>query len=291
MEFEITHRTAYTYPARAAEAYGEARLTPPDTPAQSILWRGLEIEPSTKTSPYTDYFGNPTEFFALPFRHTSLTVTLTLGVRTREVDPPQEHLDLGIQDVRQIFASNLTDFFDYTQPTNATCHTRESAHWSDKYLRGSLRVGDALQTLNRELHAYLTYQPGSTDNSTPLSKVWSQRRGVCQDYAHLMLSILRAGGLPARYVCGYIDAAPHPERTRRGKAMRLVGAIATHAWVEVLLPGKRSIALDPTNNCVVGEQHVAVSFGRDSRDAAPLRGTFKGSGGQKIKVEVRVKRL
>jgi transglutaminase-like putative cysteine protease len=98
-----------------------------------------------------------------------------------------------------------------------------------------------------------------------------------------MISVLRTSGLPARYVCGYIE-------TDGEKDGRLVGAVATHAWVEALVPGMEWVALDPTNNQWCGERHVAVSFGRDFADATPLRGTFKGSGGQKMSVKVRMRR-
>ncbi len=99
-----------------------------------------------------------------------------------------------------------------------------------------------------------------------------------------MLSVLRTAGLPARYVCGYIETTPRPG------ARRLVGAVATHAWVEVLAPGMEWVALDPTNNQWCGEQHIAVSFGRDFSDATPVRGTFKGSGGQRMSIKVQMKR-
>jgi len=103
-----------------------------------------------------------------------------------------------------------------------------------------------------------------------------------------MLSVLRTAGLPSRYVCGYIETAPPPSESG---AKRLVGSIATHAWVETYIPGQTWVALDPTNNRWCGEQHIAVSFGRDARDAAPIRGTFKGGGKQTLKVRVKVKRL
>ena len=122
------------------------------------------------------------------------------------------------------------------------------------------------------------------DNSTPLSTVWKTRPGVCQDFAHIGLSVLRTAGLPARYVCGYIEA------DSPGAGRRLKGAVATHAWIEVLVPGMTWVALDPTNRQWVDERYVSVSYGLDYRDAAPLRGTFKGSGGQKMSVQVHMKR-
>jgi transglutaminase-like putative cysteine protease len=143
---------------------------------------------------------------------------------------------------------------------------------------------DALGALNGAIHRGFRYVPGSTENWTPLARIWKARSGVCQDFAHLMISVLRTSGLPARYVCGYIETDP-PKGGRR-----LVGSVATHAWVEVLVPGMEWVALDPTNDQWCGERHVAVSFGRDFADATPLRGMFKGSGGQQMTVKVVMKR-
>jgi transglutaminase-like putative cysteine protease len=143
--------------------------------------------------------------------------------------------------------------------------------------------------LNHAVYKYFTYESGSTENSTPIEVVWKQRRGVCQDFAHVMLSILRTAGIPARYVCGYIETdppTPRPGEPRR----RLIGAVATHAWVEVLLPGLAWVGLDPTNDKYCDDRHVAMSYGRDYSDATPIRGTFKGTGRQKLKVRIVMRR-
>ncbi len=290
MEFTITHVTAYAYTQPAAEAYGEARLSPPELPTQHIVQRALVIEPETRTSTYVDAWGNTVEFFSLPYRHTSLVVTNQLQVNTVVPYFPAEALDLSLQEARQLFASRLADIFDYLQHTPATGPTRESVQWARQHLKGRNTLRAGLESLNGAIYRHFKYSPGSTDNSTPLPAIWKQREGVCQDFAHIALSILRVAGLPARYVCGYIESeAPQPPAGQMPRR-NLVGAIATHAWVEILLPGMRWIAMDPTNNCWCGEQHVAVSFGRDFNDASPLRGTFKGAGGQKLSVRVKVKR-
>jgi len=126
--------------------------------------------------------------------------------------------------------------------------------------------------------------PGVTDVSTPISDVVKHRRGVCQDFANLMLAILRSNGLPARYVSGYIEAFD-PE-----SGDEMTGAAASHAWVEVYLPGGTWWGLDPTNNQVVGERHIVVAVGRDYHDVAPMRGTYKGANDQKLKVIVSLER-
>lgn len=288
MQFKITHVTHYRYGHSAAEAYGEARLTPPNSPNQTVISRHFEIDPATKTSSYTDHHTNAVEFYSLPFRHQSLTVSSRLLVQTRKPELPLASLELTIGEARQIFTSALTDVFDYLQPTDIVHIGRDALEWSKRYLSDHASLGEALPRLNEAIHDSFAYTKGATDNSTPLALIWKHRKGVCQDFTHVALSILRTAGLPARYVCGYIEAAP-PRRSESGR--KLIGAAATHAWVEVLVPGMQWVALDPTNRKWTDDRYVSVSFGRDARDAAPLRGTFKGSGGQKMTTKVLMERL
>ncbi len=289
MEFEITHVTSYAYEHPAAEAYLETRLTPPNSPNQTVLQRTLTIEPATPTSAYTDYFGNGTEFFSLPWRHRALEVKNELLVRTHPKAVSDAGLAVAIDEARQIFASAPELNYDYLQATNSVGRHREAHQWARKYLVGSSLLADALPRLNHAVYEYFTYESGSTENSTPIEVVWKQRRGVCQDFTHIMLSILRTAGLPARYVCGYIETDPPMPRTGESRR-RLVGSIATHAWVEVLLPGLTWVGLDPTNDKYCDDRHVAVSHGRDYSDATPIRGTFKGAGRQKMKVRIVMRR-
>ncbi len=288
MEFEITHVTHYKYGHAAAEAYGEARLTPPSLPSQTVLSHRIVIDPEVKTSGYVDHFGNWVDFFSLPFRHKQLFVSNQCVVRTQAVPPPTSSLELSVQEARQILGSVMTDIFVYLQATPAVQNTRESVQWAKKYLPGNAPLGESLQKLNEAIHTEFKYQPGATENSTPLATIWKNKAGVCQDFAHIGLSILRTAGLPARYVCGYIETDPviGPD----GKPKRMVGAVATHAWIEVLVPGMSWVAIDPTNRQWINERYVSVSFGRDYSDATPIRGTFKGSGGKGMKVRVIMKR-
>ena len=288
MEFEITHVTHYKYGHTAAEAYGEARLTPPNLPSQTVLSHRLVIDPEVQTYGYTDHFGNHVDFFSLPFRHKQLAVSNQAVVRTHPAPPPASSLETTVQEARQILGSALTDIFDYLQMTPAVSPARESVQWAKKFLPGHAPLGEALQRLNEALHDEFEYKSGATENSTPLASIWKSKMGVCQDFAHVGLSILRTAGLPARYVCGYIET--EGQRTASTSGTRLVGSVATHAWIEVLVPGMTWVALDPTNRQWVNERYVAVSFGRDQRDATPIRGTFKGSGGQGMKVRVFMKR-
>ncbi|MGH8047465.1 MAG: transglutaminase family protein [Chthoniobacterales bacterium] len=286
MRFEIIHSTDYRYHGSAIEAYLEARLTPPETATQHIIEHTIEIAPDLPMTHYTDTFGNPVAFFSHTLRHDRLSIRNRLLVETRAPTLPDEALDLPIAEARQLFSSVLLDFFDYLQPTQNVPVGAHATDWAHQYLRPGVSLREGFESLNSAIYNTFAYRPGSTDNSTPLPEVWKSKRGVCQDFAHVMLSVLRTAGLPARYVCGYIET----DAPRSATGRRLVGAVATHAWVEALVPGLEWVALDPTNNRWCAEQHVAVSFGRDNRDAAPVRGTFKGGGGQVMKIRVNMKR-
>ncbi len=295
MEFEISHITDYSYQNAAAEAYLEARLTPPDLPSQTVRSRKLIVEPAVKLSGYIDYFGNAVDFFSLPYRHRSLVITSRVEIQTHDAPRPEAALEVSINEARQILSSAPAEIFDYLQPTETvTNFSRDALGWGKRYLAGNCPLGEALEALNLAVYQQFAYASGSTNNSTPLAQVWAQKKGVCQDFTHIMLSVLRTARLPARYVCGYIAAVAPPRAAANntiGRAGRtLVGAIATHAWVEVLVPGMSWVALDPTNKQWCGERHITVSRGRDFRDATPVRGTFKGTGKQSMKVKVFVKR-
>jgi transglutaminase-like putative cysteine protease len=288
MDFEINHITHYKYGHPAAEAYGEARLTPPELPTQTVLSHRLVVEPEVPMSAYDDHFGNRVQFFSLPFRHKSLVIRNELVVRTQPAEMPASSLELTVQEARQILGSALTDIFEFLQPTPVVEVGREAVQWARKFLPGHRALGEALADLNEAIFTEFKYKPGATENSTPLATVWKNKAGVCQDFAHIGLSILRTAGLPARYVCGYIET--DPPRRPDGTVERMVGAVATHAWIEVLVPGMTWVAFDPTNRQWVNERYVTMSYGCDYRDATPLRGTFKGSGGQQMKARVFMKR-
>ncbi len=289
MDFQISHITEYDYEHPAAEAYLEARLHVPSHPWQEVHEQKILIDPVTPTSGFVDYFGNRVEFFSLPFRHISLRLENQLRVTTAPRTFPSVVLDIPVQECRQIFSSVLTEVFDYLQPTRSVPLGRESTQWAKRYLRGDKSIGESLHELNKAIFEHFLYKSGTTTNSTPLATIWKHQRGVCQDFAHVMLSILRTAGLPARYVCGYIETDPPRDAAGKPKR-RLIGAVATHAWVEVLLPGMTWYPLDPTNNQISGERHVTIAYGRDFSDATPVRGTFKGTGRQRMRVKVFMKR-
>jgi len=288
MVFNIAHTTGYVYADTAMEAYLEVRLTPPVRPEQEVLRHRIEFQPAAEASDYIDYFGNRTTFYSMTLRHRQLKVTNRMTVRTLPRVLPEGGLALTVAEARQILKSG-TGVFDYLQPSEAIPIAGESIAWAKEILCESRPMGKALDELNKTIYREFKYRSGSTEIETPLSLIWKKREGVCQDFAHVMISVLRAARIPCRYVCGYIESEPavSVDPTRK----RLVGSLATHAWVEVLVPGMTWVALDPTNNQWCGEQHVTIAVGRDFLDAAPVRGTFKGSASQKLKVHVSMQRI
>lgn len=285
MRFEINHTTDYRYEQPASEAYVEARLTPVSRPGLQVLSHEVVFDPGAPVSVYEDYFGNLTSFYSMVKRHERLRVVNRMVVETSEVERPAAALELTVGEARQIFSSMTTDVFDYLRPSVAVTTGGEATTWARQWLPSDVVLGEGLAALNEAIFCGFKYVPGVTDNWTPLDTIWKKKKGVCQDFAHVMIAVLRTSGLPARYVCGYIETDPPADGSS------LVGAVATHAWVEVMLPGGRWSALDPTNRQWSGKRHVALSFGRDFADATPVRGTFKGSGGQRMSVKVRMKRI
>jgi transglutaminase-like putative cysteine protease len=141
------------------------------------------------------------------------------------------------------------------------------------------------RNLMERIYRDFDYTPGATQTTTPIGEVLETRKGVCQDFAHLMIAALRSAGLPARYVSGYLETVPPPGKKK------LQGADASHAWVEVWTPAFGWIAFDPTNNKLAGDRHIKIAHGRDYFDVQPLRGMFVGSGTQTLQVGVDVERI
>lgn len=285
MKFRVVHQTEYIYSEPASESFAELRICPKDTEWQKVYRRGLELSPSVKVDQYEDYFGNIVEFFSIPFRHHRLNIKAWAEVETLSFLPPEASLCVSVAEARQIFNTQMLELFEFLQPCHHVPLHAVLAPLQKHFIRPQDTLKEALLEVNSWIFRQFKYVPGATEISTPLEEVILKRQGVCQDFAHLMLSILRTYGLPCRYVSGYIEAYD-PTITDPS----LIGATASHAWIEVFLPGGIWWGLDPTNNQVVGERHVRVAVGRDYRDVAPLRGTYKGAQNQKLQVMVSVKR-
>lgn len=267
--YEITHRTEYRYSDVVTSSYGRGFLTPRDSARQRCLFYELVIEPEPEDSSTSrDGYGNISSYFHVIEKHQRLVVTSRSIV---EVDPPAPDLYQGPaarapwENARPVGAVGAlaTEFTLDLQPPEITDEVR--AYAAPSFVAGRPLI-EVLRDLTSRIYSDFTYRSGSTTVSTQVSEVLAAREGVCQDFARLAIACLRANGLAASYVSGYLATDPPPGKER------MVGVDATHAWASVWTPQNVWLGLDPTNNQMVDERYVTVGFGRDYADIPPLRG-------------------
>lgn len=291
MRYRINHVTTYDYSESVSISHNEARLVPRATTYQRPLGARLSVEPTaTVMVEDVDYFGNVAHFFILQEAHVRLSVKATSEVELLPFEPPALALSMAWEQVREHVQSDrsleglraLEFGMDSPQIQKATPGLVEYAAQSFTPRRPVL---EAVFDLTRRIQADFAYIPGSTNVSTPLSTVLATRQGVCQDFAHLEIGMLRAFGIPACYVSGYIQTVPAPGQPK------LEGADATHAWVSAYCPGFGYVDFDPTNGCIPRDEHITLARGRDFSDASPLRGVILGGGDHVVRVGVDVVRV
>ena len=292
MKYRVKHITEYLYADRVSHCYNMAHLIPRTTRRQSCISARVQVSPSTAySSKREDYFGNTAFHFEIQRPHKKLVITATSEVST-EIQASGTDLDLGISysAAKQIIASSKVpevlaarEFALDSSMVSVIPTLRDYAASSfddDRPLLSSVKE------LTERIYSDFTYCPESTTIATPLEEVLQNKRGVCQDFAHLQISCLRAMGVPAKYVSGYLETLPPPGKEK------LVGADASHAWVSVYSPSEGWFEFDPTNNCLAGEQHIITAWGRDYFDVTPLRGVIYGGGeSPRLNISVDVARL
>jgi len=286
VRFSVSHSTFYEYAQPASESVAELRLCPLSGDYQRVFSRELSIDPEVPVGDFEDFWGNTVEYFAIPFRHSSLKIHSSSVVETSAQEEVAYCAKVTVAEARQITSRASMKAIDFRRPTRLVPIGSVLRGLNERFIRSEASLVESALFVNEWIYSNFEYDPDVTDISTPLETVVQMKKGVCQDFAHVMLSIFRTGGIPARYVSGYIE---HVDPTQPGS--ELVGAAASHAWVEVYLPGDRWWGLDPTNNQVVGERHIRVATGRDYHDVAPFRGTFRGAAQQDLEVAVEITRV
>ena len=290
MRFHIEHTTEYRYSAPATESFSELRLRPRESLRQKVSRHYTRVQPAVLVESHTDYFGNYVETVSIPFRHPSLMVTSVCDVETKELPDVLAAVDLSVSEARQLYTPNRRVLHDFLRPSTFIQFTPGVLELAGQFLRPSDAFAPSLRALNEHLFRSLKYRPGVTDAGTTVEQFLIAREGVCQDFAHLMISVCRAAGIPARYISGYIETDPIPDPEGSTEGTALIGATASHAWLEVYSPNGYWVGFDPTNNCLEGERHVQIGVGRDYADVPPLKGIFQGSHAQTLSVQVRVTR-
>ena len=294
MHLAITHETRYSYSPAVQTAQHVAHLQPANTPCQTVLQHQLDVEPAATVQHNIDAFCNHRAYWALNNPHDGLRVRAYSELQTSTIAPATS--SQSWESVREHFRyrgghpADVNNGFVFGSH-HAPVHEAFLAYAQSSFSPGRPLMQAAME-LTARMHRDFTYASQSTDINTPAIEALENRRGVCQDFAHILLACLRSLGLPARYVSGYLLTQPPPGQPR------LVGSDASHAWASVYLPELASHAcqgwfdLDPTNNrCGLaspGLDYVRLAVGRDFADVSPLRGVLQGGGAHTLEVAVTV---
>jgi transglutaminase-like putative cysteine protease len=272
---KIRHITRYTYTAPVLDSANQILLYPLDDAHQQVVLHELRISHNPVVETFTDFFGNTAGVFTILKPHTELVIQSSIQVKTEPVILP---VDLKPAKEQWEMLRVIDDQFPYGDfLTQEKFHSRPEVHDEVAGLMNTELTPLSLAT-NMAAFVYnnFEYKQGITSVETGIDEVWALKAGVCQDFAHILLVMLRMIGIPSRYVSGYICPAEQEFR----------GAGATHAWVDAYIPDYGWIGLDPTNNCIPSDRHVRLAIGRNFSDCTPVKGTYKGQSDHSLEVSV-----
>lgn len=274
----ITHSTGFHYEGEVTASYNEARMLPVSADGQLVLYSNLEIRPVSSQHAYVDYWGTRVSAFEVLTPHSELSLTATSLVEVRDRPHPEHRLEwTALADAIE----TATGYVEQLEQTNRTRPPEEVVQLARDIVARSESPCDAALEICRAIGERIEYLPGVTNVTTTAAEAWEHKKGVCQDITHLALGALRAVGIPARYVSGYLHPKPDAEI-----GVKVSGE--SHAWVEWFC-GEWN-GYDPTNLIEIGDRHVTVGRGRDYGDVAPLRGVYAGPYGSKLFVTVEITR-
>ena len=281
MHLSINHVTKFRYSAPITESIMELRMQPLTEGPQRCLKFDLSLKPSSRVTSYSDHLGNAVHHFDIPGRHTQLVINARSLIETLPREEPPEALATEAWDALDALVEG-GDYWDMLMPSH---FARPTDALFDFARELDLRRRDdpltVLRQLNTAIYNAFDYVPQSTTADSPIDEAIEARKGVCQDYSHILIALARHLRVPCRYVSGYLfHRVEYNDRSAQD---------ATHAWVEALLPELGWVGFDPTNNLLAGQRHIRVAVGRDYRDVPPTRGVFKGTAESELSVAVQVK--
>lgn len=285
--YKLAHVTMFSYDGPVSESYNELRLRPRHDEAQSCLSFRLTTTPFSKPGAHLDYFNNWVHQFHILPEHRELRVESEAIVL---VHPPPAYPTpaVSLQELDQRQESLRDEHYDWLAPSQY-CPllpalrelTDEVAARCDGSARGFAEMAATL------IHEQFVYKPGATHVHSSVQDCLITRAGVCQDFSHLLIAVLRQRGIPARYVSGYL--VPRQSLDAKSGMENIIGGQASHAWVQANIPETGWIGLDPTVGHFVDQQHIVIARGRDYGDVPPVRGVYKGHAGQSLSVDVLVR--
>ncbi|GAC51177.1 transglutaminase family protein [Gordonia aichiensis] len=275
----VVHSTGFAYQSPVTSSFNEARLTPRSDTRQNVIVNRVETVPATRAYRYTDYWGTAVTAFDLHAPHEELEVSGMSVVETEAGERPGPDKAVTWEELQSEYVADRYDemlsFTTYV-PKNGRLGT------TARRIAKGLEPEAAVEAICKFVHEEMEYVPGTTGVHSTAVDAWNERKGVCQDYAHVSLSMLRSLGVPARYVSGYLHPKPDAkiDKTVEGQS---------HAWIEVWTGGWWGY--DPTNDTPITEQHVSVGVGRDYSDVSPLKGIYTGGKATDLDVVVEITRL
>jgi transglutaminase-like putative cysteine protease len=284
MTYRIIHKTTYTYRHPVSFGHHGVYLVPRSESNQRCESHELLVTPApAMQSERTDYFGNRVSFFTIQLPHEELVIEARSLVTVDGAAAWPEH-SMAWNEAAGSLPGELQpaslDAFQFVFESPRIRRHPEFAAYASASFPPGRPLAEALLDFTARIHRDFRYDSKATDVRTPPEKVLRERKGVCQDFAHLQIACLRSLNLPARYVSGYLRTNPPPGRPR------LVGADASHAWVSVYCPGAGWLDVDPTNNVIPSQNHVTLAWGRDYGDVSPVRGVILGGRDHKLEVQV-----
>jgi transglutaminase-like putative cysteine protease len=289
--YRVTHRTEYRYEEEVTASYGQTHLLPRVAPGQEPQDASVSFWPvPDDRRTRTDFHGNRCVGFSILAPHTRLTIEATSTIEVSGPPPPSLAADVPWEvardDIRRATDADGLAAREMTLPSPRVAISAAVRAYAAPSFAAGRPLLDAVVDLSHRIHTDFAYEPGATDVGTSVDEALAARKGVCQDFAHLAIAGVRAHGLAARYVSGYLETTPPPGRPR------LQGADATHAWLAVHLPGDGWIGIDPTNDVLTGERHITTAWGRDYGDVPPVEGIiFTDGTTHAMEVAVDVVRL
>jgi transglutaminase-like putative cysteine protease len=281
MYYSIRHVTRFRYDLPVRESVMELRMQPRSEGPQALRSFQIATNPRAQLSAYTDYLGNAVYHFNVLRRHEELRIETQSLVEMTGFKPLPEAAD-SLEWDRYNSLNFGSDHYDLLEPSKFA-HMSPALHDFLNTKNLLKPPGDplsALKTLNTSIHGSFEYQSGITDAYSPIDVALKEGRGVCQDFAHIMIAAARVWGVPARYVSGYL----HSNRGGKDRS----ADDATHAWLEAWLPTMGWVGFDPTNDILAAERHIRVAVGRDYADVPPTRGTYKGDADSELAISVSV---
>ncbi len=281
MFYAVRHFTRFRYSLPVWQSVMELRMQPRSENTQRCFTFQLSVNPPARVFSYQDHLGNFVHHFDVPGQHRQLTITADALVEVETPAPLPQSLGPSAWDELDA-RIDQEDYWDMLMPSSFVCTSPEVemlAREMGVTERGGREPLELLTTLNSKLYQYFSYVKSSTGVNSMAEDAIRSRRGVCQDFAHIMIAMVRNLRIPCRYVSGYLHRDPDADRSDDG---------ATHAWVEALVPFVGWVGFDPTNNLIVGGRHIRTAIGRDYSDVSPTVGTMKGAAETELQVKVRV---